>query len=91
MDATTILIVVFAIWNIIVFAMYGIDKIKAKRNKMRISEKTLILVAALMGALGALLGMLAFRHKTQHLKFKIGVPFLLLVNIAIIIALAILV
>jgi uncharacterized membrane protein YsdA (DUF1294 family) len=65
--------------------MYGVDKIKAKRDRQRISEKTLILSAALMGGLGALLGMLAFRHKTNHTKFKIGVPFLLVTNIAVVI------
>ena len=77
----TILIIVFIIWNIIVFAMYGLDKHKAKRRSRRISEETLLLPAMLMGATGALLGMYAFRHKTKHLKFKIGVPLLLIINI----------
>jgi uncharacterized membrane protein YsdA (DUF1294 family) len=61
--------------------MYGIDKNKAKRNKQRISEKTLLISAALMGGIGALLGMYIFRQKTKHLKFKISVPILLLANI----------
>jgi len=68
--------------NIIAFAAYGIDKWKAKHNKWRISEMPLILLAFIGGALGALLGMKVFRHKTQHWKFKILVPLALLLWIA---------
>ena len=73
------------VWNSIVFAMYGLDKLKAKRGWSRISEKNLLLMAAFMGGLGALLGMYALRHKTKHAKFRIGVPLLMIVNIAIVI------
>jgi len=75
-------LIALAVWNIIVFAMYGLDKRNAKRGGSRISEKTLLLSTALMGGLGALVGMNLFRHKTKRLKFKIGVPLLLIVNIA---------
>jgi len=68
--------------NVITFAAYGIDKWKAKHNKWRISEMTLILLAFIGGALGALLGMNVFRHKTQHWKFKILVPLALVLWIA---------
>ena len=77
-------IAIFVIWNIIVFAMYGVDKQNAKYGKRRISENTLLLSAALMDSTGALLGMHIFRHKTKHSKFRIGVPLLLLMNIIII-------
>ena len=76
-----IIIAILFAWNIIVFAIYGIDKRKAKRGSWRISEKTLILSALFFGGTGALLGMFAFRHKTKHLKFNIGVPLLLILNI----------
>jgi len=68
--------------NAIAFAAYGIDKWKARHGKWRISEATLILLAFIGGALGALLGMKVFRHKTQHWKFKILVPLALLLWIA---------
>lgn len=68
--------------NIITFAAYGIDKWKAKHNKWRISEMTLILLAFIGGALGALVGMKVFRHKTQHWKFRIIVPLALALWIA---------
>ena len=69
-------------WNTVVFAMYGLDKRGAKSGGRRVSEKTLLLSAALMGGPGALLGMAVFRHKTKHAKFRLGVPLLIIVNIA---------
>lgn len=65
--------------NVITFFAYGIDKLKAKYNKWRISESMLIGLAAIGGAVGAFAGMQIFRHKTKHLKFVIGVPVILVV------------
>ncbi len=70
------------LWNVVVFAVYAIDKYKAKRNKWRIPEKTLILLAFLGGAYGALAGMYMIRHKTKHLKFQIFVPLVAVLNCA---------
>jgi len=78
----TIAAIIIAAWNIAVFAMYGIDKRKAQLKERRISERTLLLSAAMMGGAGALLSMHVFRHKTKHWEFKLGVPLLLLLNIA---------
>lgn len=72
-----ILFVYLIIINIVAFAAYGIDKWKAKKDKWRTPEKTLILIAAIGGALGAYAGMKYFRHKTQHKKFTICVPLFL--------------
>lgn len=60
--------------NFIAFILYGIDKRKAQKGCWRISEATLLLFAVLGGALGSLLGMNIFHHKTKHLKFCILVP-----------------
>ena len=54
-----------------------VDKWKAKKNRWRVRESTLLAVAALGGSVGSLLGMYLFRHKTQHLKFTLGVPLIL--------------
>jgi len=77
--------IILGVWNIIVFGLYGMDKHKAKYGRHRINEKTLLIMTALMGGLGAFFGMYVFRHKTKHIKFKIGVPILLITNIAVII------
>lgn len=58
--------------NVITFVVYGIDKIKAKEHWWRISEATLLLLAAFGGSLGAWAGMYVFHHKTKHKKFKWG-------------------
>ena len=67
--------------NVIAFALYGIDKYRSIRHMWRIKEKTLLLWAVAGGSLGALLGMQLFRHKTQRLKFKYGVPLILVLQI----------
>lgn len=75
-------IVYLVLINIAAFIMYGADKHKAKKGQWRIPEKTLIGVAALGGSIGAVLGMRLFRHKTKHPKFYIGVPVIILLQIA---------
>lgn len=67
--------------NIFSFVLFGIDKERAKRNLWRISEKTLIFAALLGGTPGALTGMYFFHHKTRKLKFSVGVPVILAVQI----------
>ena len=69
--------------NVLTFLIYGIDKWKARRGKWRIPEDTLIWLAIAGGSIGALLGMNLFRHKTQHKKFTLGVPSILLVQAAL--------
>ena len=59
------------------FLLMLADKWKAKKNRWRIRESTLLLVAALGGSLGSLAGMYLFRHKTLHLKFTLGIPLIL--------------
>ncbi len=69
--------------NVLTFLVYGIDKWKAKKNKWRISESTLLTLAIISGSIGALLGMQVWHHKTMHKKFKYGVPLILLAQITL--------
>lgn len=62
------------LWNLLVLGLYGLDKYRAKTNKWRIPEKTLLLCAFLGGGIGAMLGMTLFRHKTKHNNFRILLP-----------------
>ena len=80
---------IFIAWliliNIIAFLMFGIDKLKAKTNKWRISEKALFIAAIIGGGVGAFAGMQIFRHKTKHTKFVIGIPVIMAVQIALLV------
>ena len=69
--------------NAVGFALMLIDKWKAKHNRWRIKEATLMTVAALGGSIGSLLGMYTVRHKTKHLKFTVGIPLILIAQIAL--------
>ena len=71
--------------NAVAFMLMLIDKIKAKKNLWRIKESTLMLWAAVGGSIGALAGMYTFRHKTLHRKFTIGIPAILILQIAAVI------
>lgn len=62
------------LWNVIAFAMMGVDKGRAKRGEWRIRERTLLSTAFLLGGPGILTGMLVFRHKTKHWSFRVLVP-----------------
>ena len=70
----SILVWYLAAINFITWVVYGADKIKAKSGKWRIPERTLLLLALIGGSLGALAGMILFRHKTRKPKFFISVP-----------------
>lgn len=69
-----------AVVSVVGFITMGIDKAKAKKGAWRIPEKTLLGIAILGGGAGVWLGMQMFRHKTKHLQFKIGVPFIALLE-----------
>ena len=71
-----------AIINALVLVVYGGDKLFAKLDSWRVPEKVLLLLALLGGSIGALLAMQIFRHKTRHLKFRYGVPMILLLQVA---------
>lgn len=70
--------------NILTFIIYGIDKLKAKKNWRRISESTLLLLAVAGGSIGAWLGMMVWRHKTKHWTFLIGVPAIFILQLSLI-------
>lgn len=71
--------------NFIGFAAMGIDKFKAQRNYWRIPEGTLMMMALLGGGIGTIAGIYTFRHKTKKLKFTVGMPTILISEIALVI------
>lgn len=70
--------------NAMTFTLYGIDKFKSKKGWWRIPENTLLMLAVIGGSMGALCGIRLFHHKTKHKKFYLGVPILLVLQIALI-------
>lgn len=76
-----IALIYLAAVNILTFFLYGIDKWKAKKAKWRVTEATLIRWAVCGGSIGAWLGMKAWHHKTQHKKFRYGIPAILIAQL----------
>lgn len=76
-----LLLLYLLIINAAGFVLMLVDKIKAKKNLWRIPEATLMGVAAAGGSVGSLVGMYTFRHKTKHLKFTIGIPLILALQV----------
>ena len=70
--------------NVVNFFVYGIDKWKAKKFMWRVSEAALLGLAVVGGSIGAWLGMKVWHHKTQHKKFKYGVPVIIIIQLALI-------
>ncbi len=68
--------------NVLTFAVYGVDKWKARQGRWRVPEATLLGFAALGGSAGARVAMQLFRHKTKKNKFRYGVPIMFVLQLA---------
>lgn len=68
--------------NVAAFLIFGTDKLLAKGQKRRVPERTLFWLAGLGGSVGAWLGMQVFRHKTRHTSFVVGIPAILVLQMA---------
>lgn len=82
MTILKLLLIYITLVSVITFIVFGIDKLKAKKSWWRIPESTLMVLAVIGGSIGALLGMRVFHHKTLHKKFTIGIPVILILQIA---------
>ena len=69
--------------NVLGLVLFGIDKWKAKHDKWRISEATLLSVTIIGGSIGAWVGMKVWHHKTMHKKFKYGIPLVMVLQSAL--------
>lgn len=76
--------IAFAVYRIVIslisFIIVGLDKLKSKKGDWRVREATLIILAFLGGAIGVLIGMVFFNHKTKKQKFYIGIPAIYILN-----------
>ena len=85
-DIMRYFIIYLVIINIIAFLAMYIDKRKAKYGKWRIPEQSLFILALIGGSIGAIIGMYTFRHKTKKLRFSVGFPVILVLQIILIIS-----
>ena len=80
------LIIIYGIvTNLVTFAAYGIDKLRARRGGRRSPERILLIMSAIGGSMGAIVAMQWLRHKTQHAQFHYGVPAMLLIHATVMI------
>ena len=82
------LLIYLIVMNLIGLAVMAMDKSKARHHAWRIPEKTLFLVSILGGSAGTWAGMYLFHHKTKHWYFVVGMPLILVVQIALCVLLA---
>ncbi len=78
-----VMVIYLILMNILGFFLMFADKKKAQKHAYRIPEKTLFLCSLLGGSLGTWWGMYAFRHKTKHWYFVIGMPLIFFAHVAL--------
>jgi len=81
------LLLVLVVLNAVSFALFGIDKRRARRGARRISERALLLSALVSGTIGAWAGVFVFRHKTRNPSFLIPLAAASLIDLAIVVLL----
>lgn len=77
----TLILLYFFIINLVGFLLMLVDKRRAIKHEWRISELKLFVVSIIGGSIGSYLGMYCFRHKTKHLKFTLGIPIIILIQL----------
>ena len=88
MSLLSLSVIYLIVINLIGYFIMYTDKKRAIRHEYRIPEKNLWLIALIGGAVGTTLGMNRFRHKTKHLSFKLGFPFLAVIQVAAVVYIA---
>ena len=83
MEVWKYLVLYFLTLNVVGYLTIWYDKRKSLKGQWRISEARFFALALMGGALGIYYGMITFRHKTQHLSFKYGIPLLIIANIVL--------
>lgn len=86
MEVILILLAYLFVVNLVNFILMGVDKRKAQNHDWRIPEITFFIWALMGGALGGILGMYTFRHKTRHAKFVFGLPVIGILELIAVIA-----
>lgn len=78
-----ILAIYLILINLITVIVTIYDKLCAVKRRWRVKESTLLLLSALGGSISMYITMLLIRHKTRHIKFMLGIPLILIVQLLI--------
>lgn len=76
----------FSIVSLFAIVLTIYDKRAAVKRRWRVPEATLLIVSAIGGSVAMLLTMLLIRHKTRHLKFMLGIPVIIILQLAAVFA-----
>jgi uncharacterized membrane protein YsdA (DUF1294 family) len=84
----TIFLAYIAVISLVSFVVCVYDKKISKKNRveLRIPEKVLLLLSAIGGSVAMFVTMILIRHKTKHVKFMLGIPLIIVLQIAIAVA-----
>lgn len=85
MNVIILLISYFLVLNIVGFIIMGVDKRRARKHAFRIPEASLFTIAIIGGSIGSIIGMYFYHHKTRHWRFVYGLPFILLIQILLLV------
>lgn len=75
------LLIYLALISLISVILTVSDKRRARKHKYRIRESVLLLFSALGGSLAMFITMLLIRHKTNHMKFMLGIPLIIVIQL----------
>lgn len=84
--ALSIFLAYIAVISLISVIVCIYDKKISKKNRveLRTPEKTLMLLSALGGSVAMFITMQIIRHKTKHVKFMLGIPLIIIVQVGIV-------
>lgn len=77
-------IILLCVMNAVGFISMGLDKYAAKKHQYRMPEKFLFAIAIFGGSIGVMIGMIFFRHKTRHIRFTVGIPAILIIQVLLV-------
>ncbi|MDO4742968.1 MAG: DUF1294 domain-containing protein [bacterium] len=78
------LLIYLCVITVVAVFVTCIDKFAAVKKFYRVPERTLLIIAALGGGAGMYLTMKLIRHKTKKLKFMLGIPLIVVAQVAVI-------
>ena len=83
-----IIFIYLAVISLVSVIITVYDKKAAKKNRQRVPEKNLLLLSLIGGSVAMYLTMQVIRHKTRHAKFMLGIPAIMALQLAVVIAVA---